>query len=79
LTGLTRFSDAGTDYPGHYEMLLHNLPAYARELAELVDAIRQGRPLHMPPTEARAALAVALAAVRSAQTGRMTTVSRAPA
>ncbi len=71
LTGLTRFGDAGADFPGHYEMLLHNLPAYARELAELVEAIREPRPLRLPPTEARSALAIALAAVRSAETGRV--------
>lgn len=69
LTGLTRFGDSGADFPGHYEMLLHNLPAYARELAELVAAIRAGRPVVMPPTEARAALEIALAAVRSAHEG----------
>jgi len=71
LIGLTRFSEAGADYPGTYDMLLHNLPAYARELAELVDAIHTRRPVCMPPTEARAALALALAAVRSAQLGRV--------
>ena len=70
LTSLTRFGDTGADYPGHYDMLLHNLPAYARELAELVDAIHAGRPVHMPPSEARAALEIALAAVRSAHEGR---------
>ncbi len=69
LTSLVRFGDSGADYPGHYDMLLHNLPAYARELAELVEAIRAGRPVHMPPTEARAALEIALAAVRSAHAG----------
>ena len=51
-------------------MLLHNLPAYARELAELVDAIRRDRPLVMAPSEARAALAITLAAIRSAHEGR---------
>jgi myo-inositol 2-dehydrogenase/D-chiro-inositol 1-dehydrogenase len=70
LIGLTRFSEVGTDYPGSFDMLLHNLPAYARELAELIDAIRARRPVCMPPAEARAALALALAAVRSAQLGR---------
>ena len=69
LTGLTRFGDAGADFPGHYDMLLHNLPSYARELAELVDAIASHRPVRMPPTEARAALEIALAAVRSAHVG----------
>jgi myo-inositol 2-dehydrogenase/D-chiro-inositol 1-dehydrogenase len=69
LTGLTRFAEAGADYPGRYEMLLHNLPAYARELAELVAAIREDRPVSLPPSEARAALRLALAAVRSADLG----------
>jgi predicted dehydrogenase len=69
LTSLTRFTEAGADYPGRYEMLLHNLPAYARELAELVDAIRDDRPVSLPPSEARAALHLALAAVRSAHLG----------
>lgn len=74
LTGLVRFGENGADYPGHYEMLLHNLPAYARELEALVDAITGTRPLPMPPTEARAALAIALAAVRSAETGQTVAV-----
>ena len=74
LTGLARFDVAGADFPGHFEMLLHNLPAYARELAELTDTIQHSRPLRLPPIEARAALAVALAAVRSAETGRMVTM-----
>jgi predicted dehydrogenase len=75
LTGLTRFGDTGADFPGHYDMLLHNLPAYSRQLWELVGAIRADRALHMPPTEARAALAIALAAVRSAQTGKTVKLS----
>ena len=69
LTGLTRFGETGADFPGHYDMLLHNMPAYARQLSEFVDAISDNRPLCMPPTEARAALEIALAAVRAAQTG----------
>jgi myo-inositol 2-dehydrogenase/D-chiro-inositol 1-dehydrogenase len=69
LVGLTRYGANGADYPGGYEMLLHNLPAYARELAELVAAIRAARPVCLPPSEARAALAIALAAVRSAHSG----------
>jgi predicted dehydrogenase len=69
LVGLTRFSEGGASYPGTYDMLLHNLPAYARELAELVAAIREDRPVSMPPSEARAALQLALAAVRSANIG----------
>lgn len=79
LTGLTRFTDNGASFPGHYEMLLHNLPAYARELMTLVDAIRTGQPLAMQPTEARAALQIALAAVRSARTGQTVSVTGEPA
>jgi predicted dehydrogenase len=70
LIGLTRFSAGGADFPGTYDMLLHNKPAYARELTELVEAIREDRPVHMPPGEARAALEVTLAAVESARSGR---------
>ena len=70
LVGVTRFAATGADRPGSFDMLLHNLPAYARELAELVEAIRQDRPLRMPPSEARAALALTLAAVESARTGQ---------
>ncbi len=76
LTGLTRFGDTGADYPGHYEMLLHNLPAYARELAELVEAIREARPVKLPASEARAALEIALAAVRSAHLGQAVELGR---
>ncbi len=69
LVGLTVFGDEGARFPGGYEMLLHNLPAYARELEELVLAIAEGRDVSLPASEARAALAVALGAVRSAQIG----------
>ena len=70
LTELVRFSNGAADFPGHYEMLLHNLPAYARELEELVNAIEEERPVRMPPSEARAALQLVLAAIRSAREGR---------
>jgi myo-inositol 2-dehydrogenase/D-chiro-inositol 1-dehydrogenase len=70
LAGVTRFSAGAADRPGSFEMLLHNLPAYARELFELTEAIREDRPVCMPPSEARAALALTLAAVESARTGQ---------
>ncbi len=69
LASITRFAAGHLERLGGYEMLLHNLPAYARELAELVAAIRADRPVVMPPSEARAALALTLAAVESARTG----------
>lgn len=75
LTGLTRFGEGGATFPGHYEMLLHNMPAYGRQMLELVEAIRADRALHMPPSEARSALAIALAAVRSAHLGRTVAMS----
>jgi predicted dehydrogenase len=70
LIGLTRFAAEGADFPGTYDMLLHNKPAYVRELTELIEAIREDRPVRMPPREARAALELTLAAVASARTGR---------
>lgn len=69
LVGLSVFSDQGARFPDGYGMLLHNLPAYARELAELLDAVQAGRDVILPASEARAALAVALGAVRSAHSG----------
>jgi myo-inositol 2-dehydrogenase/D-chiro-inositol 1-dehydrogenase len=71
LIGLTRFTESGADFPGTFDMLLHNKAAYVRELAELVAAMRERRPVCMPPTEARAALALALAAQDSARTHRV--------
>ncbi len=69
LIGLTRYAAGGADFPGTYDMLLHNKPAYVRELTELIEAIEQDRPVRMPPSEARAALELALAAVASARSG----------
>jgi len=71
LIGLTRFTDTGADFPATFEMLLHNKTAYVRELAELVGAIREARPVCTPATEARAALTIALAAQESARTHRV--------
>jgi len=71
LIALTRFTESGADFPGTFEMLLHNKTAYVRELAELVAAIRENRPVCMPPSEARAALAIALAAQESARLHRV--------
>ena len=60
----------GVGFPGTYDVLLHDVTAYVRQLTEFVDAICQGRDARMPPTEARASLAVALAIGESARTGR---------
>jgi len=71
LLSLTRYRDAGTEFPESSEILLHNLPAYAREWAAFLDAVRHDRPVPMPPDDARAALRLALAAVQSARTGKI--------
>jgi predicted dehydrogenase len=71
LISATRFTEDGAYYPAGYEMLLHNLPAYVRELDGFLDALQHDRPVPMPPEEARAALAIAMAAVASAAQGRV--------
>ena len=71
------YGQDGVAFPGSYELLLHNHPAYARQLTEFVDAIQERRETRMPPGEARAALAVALALLESARTGREVPVRQA--
>ncbi len=61
---------AGLDQPLNFGALLHIEEAYVAELRALVDAVRDDTPVPLPPTEARAALALALAAVRSSEEGR---------
>ncbi len=69
LVSLVRYRDVGAEFPESNEILLHNLTAYVREWAAFLDAVQHGRPLPMPPEDARAALRLALAAVQSARTG----------
>jgi myo-inositol 2-dehydrogenase/D-chiro-inositol 1-dehydrogenase len=71
LIGATEYDAAGAHFPDTYELMLHNVTAYVRQLAEFVAAIRENRDVCMPPGEARAAMAVALALIKSAQTGRV--------
>ncbi len=71
LLSITRFTEHGAEFPGSYDILLLNLPAYVRELDAFVDALEHDRPVPMPPEEARAALAIAMAAVESATAGRV--------
>jgi myo-inositol 2-dehydrogenase/D-chiro-inositol 1-dehydrogenase len=71
LIGLTRYRDDGADFPQSYDMLLHNLTAYVREWTGFLDALQQDRAVPMPPEDARAALALALAAEDSARSGRV--------
>ena len=77
LVSLTRVGDAGADYPESAHILLHNPTAYVREHAAFIDTVRMGRPLPMPPDEARAALRLALAAVESARAGRVVALAEA--
>ena len=57
--------------PINFATLLHIDDAYERELRGLTDAIIDDTAVPMPPQEARAALAIALAAVRSSAEGRV--------
>jgi myo-inositol 2-dehydrogenase/D-chiro-inositol 1-dehydrogenase len=77
LVGSTHYDAAGAHFPGSYELLLHNVTTYVRQLAEFVGAIQEGRAPRMPPSEARAALAIALALIHSARTGQEVPISAA--
>ncbi|HLJ58811.1 MAG TPA: Gfo/Idh/MocA family oxidoreductase [bacterium] len=71
LISITRFREGAAEFPGGYEILLHNLPAYVREHAAFVEAVRRDTPVPMPPEDARAALRLALAGVESGRSGRV--------
>jgi myo-inositol 2-dehydrogenase/D-chiro-inositol 1-dehydrogenase len=77
LVETTTYDAEGAHFPGTYDLFLHNVTAYTRQLAEFVGAIRSGREPCMPPTEARAALAATLALIESARTGREVALGRA--
>ena len=64
-------ADAGLQQPLNFGTLLHIDEAYVAELRALVDAVVDDLPVPLPPEEARAALAIALAAVRSSEEGRV--------
>jgi predicted dehydrogenase len=76
LIGATEYDSEGAHFPGAHELLLHTGSNYVRQLAEFVAAIRENREVKMPPSEARAALAVALALIQSAQTGHEVALGR---
>jgi predicted dehydrogenase len=78
MAGLTEFSEQGATFPGAYELLLHNVGTYVRQMSDFIEAIRDERQPRMSPAEARAALAVSLALIRSAQTGREVPVEAGP-
>ena len=66
----TDYRAEGQRQPINFATLLHVDDAYIAELRGLADAIVDDTPVPMPPQEAREALAIALAAVRSAEQGR---------
>ena len=67
-------AEGGIRQPLNFATLLHIDEAYVEELRGLVDAVVDDRPVPLPPEEARAALAIALAAVRSSEEGRVVAV-----
>jgi predicted dehydrogenase len=67
---LTAYDGHGMRYPAAYESLLHITDAYAREQRLFFEAITEDRPLPLDPSDARAALELALAATHSAETHR---------
>jgi predicted dehydrogenase len=76
MIGVTEYDSEGAHFPGAHELLLHTGSNYVRQLAEFVAAIHENREVKMPPKEARAALAVALALLQSAQTGHEVALGR---
>lgn len=76
---LTAYDGHGMRYPAAYESLLHITDAYAREQRLFFEAIADDRPVPLDPRHARAALELALAATRSAETGARVDLPLAPA
>jgi myo-inositol 2-dehydrogenase/D-chiro-inositol 1-dehydrogenase len=64
-------ADAGLRQPLNFATLLHVDEAYVAELRGLAEAVIDDTPVPLPPEEARAALAISLAAVRSSGEGRV--------
>lgn len=67
---LVRHDEDGAHYPQAVPLHLSGGQTYARQLRAFAEAIRFGRKLSFSPSDARRALAVALAAVESARSGR---------
>lgn len=75
---LTDYRATGLRQPINFATLLHIDDAYERELRGLADAVLDDTDVPMPPQEARAALAIALAAVRSSAEGRVVHLDESP-
>jgi myo-inositol 2-dehydrogenase / D-chiro-inositol 1-dehydrogenase len=67
---LTAFDGRGMHHPTAYESLLHIDDAYVLEQRLFYEAVLGGGPLPLDPRDARAALEIALAAARAAETGQ---------
>jgi predicted dehydrogenase len=66
-------------FPGNAGGLLHIETAYETELRGFADAVLNGTPVPMDPWEARQALAMSVAAVRSSKEGRWVTLEEVTA
>jgi myo-inositol 2-dehydrogenase/D-chiro-inositol 1-dehydrogenase len=75
LASLTHYRRAGASYPGHYGILLQRPEIYIRQLASFIDALQRDLAMPVSTADARAALALALAADRSARSGRSVALS----
>jgi len=73
LISITRYEGEAATFPLSERILVHQQGAYVREWAEFVDAIRHHRVPSVTPEDARAALALSLAAIESARAGRAVT------
>lgn len=62
--------EAGMRQPVNFPALLHVDQAYVEELAAFARTLQQGDPLPITPQEARGAVELSVAAVRSSQIGR---------
>jgi predicted dehydrogenase len=71
---LTRFDSTGVRFPTAAESLLLVLDAYALEQRLFFESILSGTPVPLSPRESRAALEMALAAIRSSETGQHVTL-----
>ena len=66
----------GMHFPENFNVLLHVDDAYVREISQFAHAVREDTPVPLDPWNARQALAIALAAVESSQTGKVVQVNR---
>jgi predicted dehydrogenase len=74
MSPLTIANDAGLTQPVNFPALLHVDQAYVDELEAFVGALRNDAPLPITPQEARGAVELSVAAVRSSQLGAPVTL-----